>query len=144
MCKQIVEDIMTPQEATEKLFEAAKTGDAAAAQAALAAGADINVQDGKYNIPLHLAAAGGHTDLCRFLIENGAAVNAINAKYHPPSESARSAGHAHLHKLLFKEECDDEARRYPDSESYMDWRVKPTNWAEKAIQTKDGQSLKRD
>jgi uncharacterized protein len=67
---------MTPQEATQKLFEAARTGNVGDAKSALDAGADVNARDDRQQTPLHWAAMKGHTDLARLLIDKGADLNA--------------------------------------------------------------------
>jgi len=57
---------VTPQEATDKLFEAAKSGDTAAAQAAIDAGADFGARvNGR--APIHWAQANGHDETAKLL-----------------------------------------------------------------------------
>jgi len=63
---------MTPQEATEALFQAARSGNLNDAKAALDAGADPTARDDEQMTPLHWAVVGGDTDLARLLIEKGA------------------------------------------------------------------------
>jgi hypothetical protein len=72
----MIEDIVTPQEATAKLFEAAKSGDTAAAQAAYDAGADLIGHDDEAHTPLFWAQLNGHTDTAHFL----------NKKWHEESD----------------------------------------------------------
>lgn len=60
---------MTPQEATDKLFAAAKSGDIAAAQAALDAAADITARDGSGNSPELCARIHRHADMVQFLFD---------------------------------------------------------------------------
>ena len=64
---------MTPQEATEHLFAAAKKGDTAAAQAALDAGADDTARDNQFYTPLMWAHANDHADAVKLLAEKAAA-----------------------------------------------------------------------
>jgi len=63
---------MTPALATQKLFEAARSGDVSDARVALDAGADVSATDKSEQTPLHLAAMSGHTGVVRLLMENGA------------------------------------------------------------------------
>jgi hypothetical protein len=65
----IKEDVMTPQEATKQLFEAAKAGDTAAARAAIEAGARQNDRDGQGRTAVTLAEANGHTATAKFLAQ---------------------------------------------------------------------------
>lgn len=54
------------------LFEAAKAGDSSAVQALLREGADVNAREpGDHTYPLHWAAAGGHLEVVRLLVEAG-------------------------------------------------------------------------
>jgi outer membrane protein assembly factor BamB len=65
----------------EALREAARQGDLAAVNAALAAGADIESGD-RYNATaLFLAARAGHVEIVRHLAERGADVNAAESFY---------------------------------------------------------------
>ena len=57
------------------LFDAAESGDVAAAEAALNAGADINARSANGRTALMIAALGGRVDLIRFLISRHADVN---------------------------------------------------------------------
>mmetsp|Transcript_96270 Transcript_96270/g.281185 ORF Transcript_96270/g.281185 Transcript_96270/m.281185 type:complete len:181 (-) Transcript_96270:112-654(-) len=65
------------QTPSERLFAAAKTGDAAACREALSAGADPNWRDEDFfgYTPLHMAAAGGHIEVCQLLRQAGASVD---------------------------------------------------------------------
>ena len=59
------------------LDKAAQAGDIAAAEKALAAGADINTKVNSMGwTPLIFAAMGGHTDMATFLLDRGAKVDA--------------------------------------------------------------------
>ena len=54
------------------LFEAAKAGDSGAVQALLRDGADVNAREtGDHTCALHWAAAGGHLEIVRLLVEAG-------------------------------------------------------------------------
>jgi ankyrin repeat protein len=62
---------MTP---TEKLFEAASSGDLEAVQTALAKGASLEAKDVVDMTPLTLAVRGGHIKVILYLLEQGARV----------------------------------------------------------------------
>src|SRR5580765_5954869 len=70
--KPIHGGIMNPQEATQKLFQAALSNKYTDAAAALAAGADPNAKDEWGSTPLHWAAGHGNSDFARLLIDKGA------------------------------------------------------------------------
>jgi ankyrin repeat protein len=59
----------------ERLVEAAGAGDAAAAKALVAAGADPNYQTAQINTPLMWAATHRHLEAAKALLESGADVN---------------------------------------------------------------------
>jgi ankyrin repeat protein len=67
---------MTPSiECNAALFAAAQTGDLVAANAAVAAGADVNAAN-PYNVtPLLEATGQGHVELARFLVTRGAEID---------------------------------------------------------------------
>lgn len=59
------------------LFEAAKSGDSSAVEALLRDGADVNAREtGDNTCALHWAAAGGHLDVVRLLVDAGGDVTA--------------------------------------------------------------------
>ena len=65
---------------SERLLEAARTGDAEAARFLLAAGADVQARDRLLReTPLHRAAAGGHAGLVHLLLDAGADASAKDA-----------------------------------------------------------------
>lgn len=66
---------------TEKLFAAARKGDAAAVRALLDAGADVNAKTEYGATALHFAADKGHLAVVRLLIERKADVNARDKFY---------------------------------------------------------------
>ena len=91
---------MTPQEATQNLWQAVADSDVSAAQVALAAGAEVNARNQWQQTPLHLAADTGHTDLARLLIEKGAEVNAKDDEQQMPLHWAANNGYTEIVKLL--------------------------------------------
>ena len=90
----------TQEEATEQLYRAVKAGDHDAAEAAIDAGANIDLKATLFQTPLHLAAAFGHTDVAKLLIERGADINARNALDKTPLDSAVYFGHDDIATLL--------------------------------------------
>ncbi|KAH8071808.1 serine/threonine kinase [Aureococcus anophagefferens] len=62
-----------------RLLEAAKRGDVGGIRALLASGVDVNGGDYDKRTALHLAAAEGHADAVRFLIDEKAAIDAHGA-----------------------------------------------------------------
>ncbi len=69
---------MSASHTPEDLFRACKRGNLALAQAAIAAGVDVNLADHEGYFPLHLAANSGHFEIVQTLIEGGAEVNATD------------------------------------------------------------------
>src|SRR5436309_2058605 len=91
---------MTRQEATQKLFQAARSGNVSDAEAALAAGANLNAEIEWKQMPLHEAAVDGHTDIARLLIEKGADLNAKDDQQKTPLDWAVENSHADLVTIL--------------------------------------------
>ena len=83
---------MSATHTSADLFRACKRGDLALAQAAIAAGADVNMADHEGYFPLHLAAKFSRFEIVQTLIEAGAGVNTID-----------SGGWIALHFALCKE-----------------------------------------
>ena len=90
-------------ELNEQLFDAARKGDAAAVQALLAKGADVNAK-GRYDVTaLHLAADKGHLAVVEALIRHKANLNARDTFYNStPLSWAVQKGHADVAKALMK------------------------------------------
>jgi Ankyrin repeats (3 copies)/Ankyrin repeats (many copies) len=95
-------NFMTPHEAIQKLFQAAKTGRVSDAEAALVAGADPNAVNNRQHTPLHYAAQYGYSDLARLLIDKGAEVNAVNSYQQTPLHYAAQHGYSELARLLIE------------------------------------------
>ncbi|CAI7894107.1 unnamed protein product, partial [Closterium sp. NIES-54] len=62
----------------------ARYGDMDDVAAALDGGADAGVADDEGRTALHMAAANGHTEIARLLIQRGAPVNAVNRQGNTP------------------------------------------------------------
>src|SRR3990167_9333088 len=62
----------------EDLFRAARTGNSAGVEAAIAAGVDINTIDGWGFTALMRAAKDGHIDTVRLLVDRGANIDYVN------------------------------------------------------------------
>jgi ankyrin repeat protein len=107
-----MEDFMTPEEATAKLFQAVKDGNIGTARAALAAGADptANDNDQWQQTPLHLAVERGHTDLGQLLIDKGADPDARDDWQETPLHLAARGGRTDLVRLLIDKGADSHVR----------------------------------
>ena len=81
------------EEGFAPLHLAAIRGDCQAARTLLAAGADVNVQQGTYEgTPLQYAAARGHVDVVRLLVRYDAKVDAVDTHGRTPLMWAASHG----------------------------------------------------
>ena len=92
---------MKKDEATSRLFEAARLGNVANVQAALDAGGDVNSRETHTQAtPLHWASAYGNQEAVKSLIANGADVNAKDAHGGTPTHWASASDHKKVVKLL--------------------------------------------
>ena len=78
-------------------------GNKAAVEAMLAKGAEVNRPGWA---PLHYAAAGGHTDIVRLLIDKSAYIDAESPNKTTPMMMAARDGHIYTVKLLLDEGAD--------------------------------------
>lgn len=79
--------------------ERAGNGDAQTVKLFLQAGMDVNARDAKGRTPLRAAAAAGHTDVVKSLLEHNAAVNAIYLNITPVMAASKN-GNTSVEKLL--------------------------------------------
>lgn len=94
----------------EKLWWAAHDNDMDAAKKAIAEGADIN---GFYHneAPIHKAAAQGHEEMVRFLVESGANINHKHGSHKRTAlKHAAYRGHLHVVKALHEMGADLHAK----------------------------------
>jgi len=98
---------------SQQLFAAAKVGDAAGAKAALAAGADPNWKDDDFfdYTPLHMAAAGGHLQVCTILRQAGAEIDPRSESDETPLlMAARAQNSLEVCEYLLEEGANRAAR----------------------------------
>lgn len=124
----VKEDSMTPEDATNQLFQAALSGDAEEAQAALAAGADINARDDWQRTPLHCAIAACHGDLARLLTEKGTDLRAQDHQQQTALHWAARNGLSDIARLLLQRGADPAAQDR--------WRYTPFDWASQSGHTR--------
>ena len=91
-----------------EIHEAAKTGDSARIEAALAGGADVNATNG-IETPLFYASASGSLPAVSALVTHGADVNA-KGKKGPPIIASVSECHPDILKLLLEKGADPNAK----------------------------------
>lgn len=85
----------------DELCEHAKRGDAEKVKALLKQGVDIEATtDSTGSTPLHLAAAGGHLDVVKLLLEHGADINAMDRGRSTPLIAALRNKHRELADFL--------------------------------------------
>ncbi|CAD7696709.1 unnamed protein product [Ostreobium quekettii] len=94
------------------LWQAAKDGDLPAVEAALDAGACLDVHVGKFGTtPLQEAAGAGHEHIVRFLLQRGADVNAQSSQGSTALFRAAIFRHGGVVRILAAEGADLEVRR---------------------------------
>ena len=87
--------------ADERLIDAVMAGDLAAAQAAVADGASVRVQDNYGQEPLHLACLQGHLEIAQWLHSAGASLNATYSTHgETPLHFACLKGHLEVAQWL--------------------------------------------
>ncbi|KAF8156309.1 hypothetical protein K438DRAFT_1621655, partial [Mycena galopus ATCC 62051] len=61
---------------------------------------------GRYGSPLQAAAAGGHTEIIRIVLETGADVNAVGGEYGSSLQAAAANGHIEIVHILLENGSD--------------------------------------
>ena len=84
----------------EDLLDAARNGNLAGVEAAIAADADVNAIDNDGNTALMWAAFNGNIDIVRFLLDRGADANIINRLNNNVLMHAAQHGHTKIVELL--------------------------------------------
>src|SRR5262245_48464482 len=93
----------TEENLNEQLLEAARTGNLQRVQELLNKGADIQTKNKYGTTPLFFAAAKGHLEVARFLLEKGADPNQKDTFYGSTAiEWAAQEGHFDVVKLLLQ------------------------------------------
>jgi hypothetical protein len=91
------------QKLNERLWEAARVGDAAAVKSLLDGGADVNARFRYDQTPLFKAAERGHTEVVRLLLERGAQPNLKDTFYGAtPITWAAEKGHVEAVRALLE------------------------------------------
>jgi ankyrin repeat protein len=91
------------QKLNEQLWEAARTGDAAAVRTLLDGGADVNAKFRYDQTPLFKAAERGHTEVVKLLLERGAQPNLKDTFYGAtPITWAAEKGHVEAVRALLE------------------------------------------
>jgi ankyrin repeat protein len=108
-----VEDEMEPEEANNKLCEAALHGRMTDAQAAIRAGADVNGKDtwGMGYTPMQWAAQFNRVELAKCLLDNGAKVDGSDESPVTPLQVASQWGRTEVAKWLIAKGADVNAKR---------------------------------
>jgi ankyrin repeat protein len=100
---------MTPEEATDRLFELVKRPYAAACRA-IEAGADVKAKDDQKMTPLHWAADHDFSELAQLVIQKGADINAQDIYLSTPLHAAAARGHSDVAQLLIDSGADINAQ----------------------------------
>lgn len=89
-----------------EFIEAIRSGNRAAVEEMLKAGADLTQQDKQGWTPLNWAAGGGNLEMVELLLENGADPLAVGRDLRTPQMIALAAGHAEVVKRLRRAEAE--------------------------------------
>lgn len=96
------------QQLNEQLWEAARTGDAAAAKALLDKGADVDAKFRYGQTALFKAAERGHVEVVKLLLERGATVNLRDTFYGAtPMTWALDKGHVAVVRALLEKGAEE-------------------------------------
>ena len=86
----------------ENIFEAIERGNIRIVKWHLAAGADVNVKNGRGITPLHDACSEGHKEIAKLLISKGAGLNAKDEDGETPLDKAVHKERTKIADLLRK------------------------------------------
>lgn len=92
------------------LHEAAKSGDVAAIESLLAAGAMVDATDDSRNTALYVAAENGHLDVVKRLLAEGADIDAIYATKKSPLCIAAEKGNVEIVRAMIDAGADSNAQ----------------------------------
>lgn len=109
--------IVTP---SERLLDAARDGNAQAAEAALKAGADINAANPRGHTPFILATYYGNTELLPLLVKAGAEPCAVDERGSNAYMGVAYKGHTDTARWLLKHtQCDVNLQNYAGQTALM-------------------------
>ena len=91
---------VNPAAVISQLCQAASDGALRYVQRLIRGGGDITLGDYDGRTPLHLAAAGNHVEVAKYLIEQGADVNAVDRFGGRPLDDAKRNGWEQMQVLL--------------------------------------------
>ncbi|SDC52820.1 ankyrin repeat domain-containing protein [Rhodococcus tukisamuensis] len=97
------------QEIAQRVFDAARAGDAAALAAYLDAGVPVNLTNGTGDTLVMLAAYHGHVEAVQALIERGADVDRLNGRGQSPVAGAIFKGEEAVVRALAAAGADPNA-----------------------------------
>ena len=108
-------DLLNTRAVTHALMSSAKDGNLTAVEAAIAAGADVDIREfrksSKGSTPLHVAAEKGHLEVVKTLIQHGAVVDARDKEMNTPLMLAvRNNGTLDVVKYLVEHGADIRAK----------------------------------
>ncbi|WP_339045925.1 ankyrin repeat domain-containing protein [Candidatus Mesenet endosymbiont of Agriotes lineatus] len=97
-----------------ELLQASRNGEIEKVQSLLNQGENVNATDtyGDSDIPLHYAAAKGHTNVITLLLQHKADVHAQNKCGQTPLHCAAEKGHTNVITLLLQHKADVHAQDY--------------------------------
>ncbi|CAI5474493.1 unnamed protein product [Closterium sp. Yama58-4] len=133
------------EDLADLLIQGARYGDMEDVAAALDGGADAGLADDEGRTALHMAAANGHTEIARLLIQRGAPVNAVNRQGNTPLHWAAVNGRDSMVHLLIAAGANPSAlnshERTPVDEAIHSNNQRTLDAINTAVATRDAASL---